>query len=112
MNIVELYRDAGFSLTEIQDLTGVPRSTVRGRLVRAGVELRSPGGNRSEPPHEEYARTAFLYERMEMTTTEVSEQLGITHDAVCNRLERHGVTMRSRGESARLRFARRPKTSS
>ncbi len=55
------------------------------------------------------AKTAFLYEQMEMSTTEIGDVLGISHDAVANRLRQHGVSMRSRGESARLRFARRPK---
>lgn len=35
-----MYRD-GFSLTEISEMTGTPTSTVRNRLIRAGVTLRS-----------------------------------------------------------------------
>jgi len=106
--LVDLY-ETGFSLSEVSDLTGLPKTTIRDRLTRHGVELRSRGGARYEPPHEEYAKTAFMYQIMGMSTVEIGDHLGLSHDTVSNRLMRHGVEMRSRGESARIRFARRPK---
>lgn len=100
----------GFSLQEISNITDIPKSTVRDRLFKAGVYLGERGQRQgTRLPHHELALTAFLYDRMGWSTTEVGEHFGINHDSVCWRLDQAGVPRRTRGESARLRFARRPK---
>lgn len=103
----DLY-EAGFSLKQIEDITGVPDWRVRRSLVRQEVELR----NRTEYerlPHEVIAQTAFMYERMGLSVQEIAEHYGVARSTVQHRLKRHGVKMRTKGESTRLRFARRPK---
>lgn len=105
--LVELY-ETGFTLRQVSDLTGVPRITVHGRLIACGVQMRRRGGGKRELPYDEYLRAAVLYEQFEMSTTEIGDTLGLSPSTVRDRLLRHGVRMRDRSESARIRFARRP----
>ena len=112
MTVREMYVDAGLTLRQIEEITGTPYSTIRDRLSREGVDLRPKGGARGRLKHDEYIKTAFMYERLGLSVTEIAEILGLAHDSVCNRLRRHGVEMRSRGESTRLRFKRVPKARS
>lgn len=102
----ELY-EAGLSLREIESITGVPNTTARGRLIAAGVKMRKRGGNRKFPPHDEYAKTVFLYTQMKWSVYEIAEALDITHSTVQNRLRVHGVQMRTASESYRHRYERR-----
>lgn len=109
--LVELYI-AGFSLSEIENLTDIPRTTVRSRLVTAGVKMRPRGGppgnnNRYKTPQEDIVKTAFLYERMGWSQNEIAEYMGIHQSTVGNRLVNHGVKIRDRSEAIRLRFKRR-----
>lgn len=105
----ELY-ESGLSLRQVERHTGVPYSTVRERLIEMGVEIRKRGsGNDRRMPHDACRETAFMYEQLLMTTTEIAQKLGLAHDTVANRLRAHGVQIRSRGESLKLRFARTPK---
>jgi hypothetical protein len=102
-----LYEEIGLCLREITELTGVPYSTARHRLRTIGVKPRKRGGGVQKLAHSELAKTAFLYERMGWSCNEIAEALGLHTRTVGERLQRHGVEMRSRGESTRLRFARR-----
>lgn len=102
-------QEAGFTIREISDLTDIPYSTIYGRLKKSGVELARIGGTKSRLDHSEFEKTTFLYVKMGMSTNEIAEQLGLVHDTVCYRLDQAGVRRRSRGESIRLRYARRPK---
>jgi predicted HTH domain antitoxin len=106
--MVELY-ESGCSLREVAEISGLSFNAVQNRLVNIyGVKMRPRGGNRKWPPHDEYAKTAFLYERMKLTVSEICEITGLHPSTIQNRLRQHGVTMRSPGESMRIRFARRP----
>lgn len=112
-DLIKNMYEAGLSLRQIEKQTGIPYSSVRERLIEMGVEMRKRGSaNDRRLDHEAVRTTAFLYEKMGLTTTEIGEKLGIAHDTVCNRLKHHGVEMRDRHESARMRFARRPKAAS
>lgn len=103
-------KEEGFSLREVSSITGIPFTTIRDRLYRAGVDLGHRGSRQgTRLPHSEFALTSFLYNTMGWSTTEIGEHLSIKHSSVCWRLDQAGVTRRSRGESARIRFARRPK---
>lgn len=104
---VELY-ESGCSLREVAEIAGMSRTGMRHRLLCYGVKMRSRGGNQKWPPHDEYAKTAFLYEHVKLSQNEIAELLGIHLSTVQNRLRIHGVQSRERSESARIRFARRP----
>jgi uncharacterized protein YjcR len=90
-------------------MAGVPKGTMRHRLLAFGIELRGRGGNHRNPPQREYVKTAFMYERLGMSTNEIAEQLGLHPSTIQNRLKQHGVEMRSKEESVRLRWERRPR---
>jgi IS30 family transposase len=108
-SIKQMY-EAGLSLREIEGQTDIPYSTIRERLIAYGVEIRKRGsGNANRMNHEACRQTAFMYEVMGLSTTEIADKLGLAHDTIVNRLHHHGVEMRSRSESLRLRFAKRPK---
>jgi DNA-directed RNA polymerase specialized sigma24 family protein len=107
----ELYL-TGFSLKEIDELTGIPYSTVRARLVSAGVKMRPRGAplgnnNRWGTPQEVFIKTAFLYEQMGWSTAEIGEHMGVSQSTARDRLLSHGVKLRGRSEAIRLRFKRR-----
>lgn len=110
--IKQMY-ESGLFLRQIEKQTGHPYSSIRERLIEMGVEMRKRGSaNYRRLDHEAVRTTAFMYENLKLTTTEIAERLGIAHDTVCNRLKHHGTEMRDRHESARMRFARRPKAAS
>lgn len=102
-------KEEGFSLREVSSITGIPKTTIRDRLHRIGFDLGPRGFRGTRLPHSEYDMTCFLYQIMGWSTTEIGEHLHIGHGTVCWRLDRAGVCRRTRGESARLRFARRPR---
>jgi len=109
--LAELY-ETGFSLNEISKLTDIPSTTVRGRLLAAGIEMRPRGAalgnsNRWGTPQDVFILTAFLYEHLGWSQKEIGEYLGVNKSTVRDRLIVHGVVMRSRSEAIRLRFARR-----
>ena len=107
----ELYK-TGFSLKEIENLTGIPYSTIRSRLVAARIKRRPRGApignnNRYKTPQEDIVKTAFLYEKMGWSCSEIGEHMGVHQSTIYDRLINHGVKMRNRSEAIRLRFERR-----
>jgi transposase-like protein len=104
-SIVQLYA-AGWSLSEISAETGISISTLHRRLLTYGVTMRSPGGNHKPIPTEKAKRAPFLYERMGWTTPEIARREGVHVSTVNNWLRAHGVVMRDRSESLRLKNAR------
>jgi DNA-binding CsgD family transcriptional regulator len=115
----KLYVETGMSGPEIAKLLDVNKSTVYGylsakpRVTRRRGETARQRGKLRNVPHDEIERTAFLYRAppngLGYSSTEVAETLGITHDTVLYRLEHAGVERRTRAESARLRYARKPR---
>lgn len=102
--------EAGLSLRTIEAQTGIPYTTIRERLIAYGVQMRKRGSaNDRRMDHEACIKTAFMYEELGLSTNEIAQELGLAHATVVNRLYHHGVQMRSRSESLKLRFARRPK---
>lgn len=78
----------------------------RGRTAKMRGKLRMV-------PHDEIDKTVFLYREppdgLGWSSTEIAEELGITHATVLYRLDAAGVQRRTRAESLRLRFARKPR---
>lgn len=104
-SMIQLYA-SGWSLSEIARETGMSVNGVRCRLLAYGVTMRSPGGNHKPIPTEKAKRAAFLYERMGWTTPEIARREGVHVSTVNNWLRAHGVVMRDRSESLRLKNAR------
>jgi predicted transcriptional regulator len=105
-----LYEREHMSLSEIESNTGIPRTTVRHALKSEGVKMRSRGTPRGrwEMPEDDIRRAVFLYCVLKLSVSEAAEVMGIDQSGVIYRLRRANVTRRSRGESARLRYRRRP----
>ncbi len=73
-----------------------------------GVEMRPRGSSQPERlAHDEFDRTRFLYERCELTATEIGALIGRSESTVRYRLGRAGAEVRIGSESMRLRTARR-----
>lgn len=110
---VRLY-ELGFSIDEVGEQLHLCPSAVWFRLAKmSGIKMRGPhgrilgrGGERLS--HHEVTKVAKLY-TAGLSSTEVSEVLGISICAVKWRLKVAGVPMRSGKESLKLRYARRPK---
>lgn len=106
-----MYEDAGLSIAHIAKIKGCSYTSIRNRLLAYGVTLRDPAETRrgrSVLPHNEIHKCVLLYENG-YSTTEIGEMIGRSSDAVIQRLLKHGVKMRTRSESIRLRFSRRPR---
>lgn len=109
-----LYVEAGMSGPEIAKLLHVHKRTVYGylsakpRVTRRRGQTAKMRGKLRGVPHSEIERTVTLYTEG-YSSTEIAEELGITHDTVLYRLEHAGVERRTRAESARLRYARKPR---
>jgi transposase len=102
-----MYVEEGKSLREISEATGIPKSTLYGLLKAYGVEFRSKGQPKRIP-----WRRAWNANRLYMhgaTTCEIAELEGVAVDTVVNWLRATNTKMRDRSQSARLRFARRPR---
>jgi DNA-directed RNA polymerase specialized sigma24 family protein len=109
---IRLYQE-GFSIEEVGRLLHLSPSAVHYRLTKmAGLKLRGPHGqifgHRRLLPSQEFERVAQLY-KLGLSSTEIAESLGISSHAVLWRLKVAGVPMRSRKESLKLRWARRPR---
>jgi DNA-binding NarL/FixJ family response regulator len=108
---IDLY-EAGFSLSGVGKMLHLSPTAVMARLERAGIPRRNPGQQPDQPrnsgglAHAEFEKTARLYQAG-LSGYEVGELLGISHSTVLWRLRVAGVPIRTRGESMRLRVARR-----
>lgn len=103
----DLY-ESGCSLAEIGVMISVSKDAVRHRLLLQGVKMRPRGGGYSgRLAHTELVKTAFLYEYMKWSAGEIAEHLGLSLSTVQYRLMQHGVQMRTKEESVKLRWARR-----
>jgi predicted DNA-binding protein YlxM (UPF0122 family) len=101
-----LYK-VGWSLQEVADMTGIPKSTIYGRL-RGRVEMRERGGNMRYPSHRDMTMTIFLYVNMELSMHEVARRMSINQSTVRERLLNAGVTPRPRAVGIRLAFKQKP----
>lgn len=99
--------EAGWTLAEIERVTGRKWQTVQSFAKRNGIELRPPGGQAGSQrlPDAAFAETARLY-LSGLPVAAVAECLGISSRAVLHRLDRAGVPRRTRAESLRLAYAR------
>jgi hypothetical protein len=96
--ITELYETAKLSSRQIAAVTGVPERTVRDRLRRYGIRVRSRGGWNREDRRMVPAETLRgLYEQMGMTAAEVGEVIGASRSTVLRSAHDLGVAVRTGG---------------
>lgn len=86
--------EAGSSLQDISDWTGIPSRTVRGRLIQIGVVMRPKGGARKARLHPDVRRrTLELYESG-MVVRLIAKEMGVTEVVIYERLKGLPITRR------------------
>lgn len=105
---------SGLTLHGTAQALGIGESTVRYRLTRAGVSLRSTSEALRMSPlmariaPEVELEIIRLYSDELLSQREVSEQLGVCRTTVRRVLRRRGVWIRDRAQAARLTYGKAP----
>jgi hypothetical protein len=93
-----LYEDTGLSSRQIAAVLGMPERTVRSRLRRYGVTVRTRGGrNREDRWTVPVSVLEVLYVELGMTAAEVGERLGVSGKIVLRSAHALGVPVRVGG---------------
>jgi hypothetical protein len=93
-----LYEVCGLSSRQIAEITGLPERTVRDRLHRHGVRMRSRGGWNREDRRTVPAETLRdLYERLGLTAAEVGALIGASRHTVLRSAHALGIPVRVGG---------------
>jgi hypothetical protein len=96
--MTELYDVAGLSSREIAAVTGLPERTVRDRLHRYGIRVRSRGKwNRGDRQTVPVQTLRDLYEQLGMTAAEVGKLIGVSPSTVLRSAHSLGVSVRTGG---------------
>lgn len=97
-----LYLRDKLTCHQISVLTGIPARTVRNRLVRHGVAMRTRGRmNREDRLVVEPGSLAELYQRAGLSAAEVGQLLGVSRHVVLRAAHEHGLPVRTRGQPPR-----------
>lgn len=111
--VVELY-ELGYSLREVARFTYTSPTAARSYLIDAGVEMRQQGGwayNKNRLSGRDMDATIWLYCVMGFSASEISIAQNIACSTVLHRLRKAGVKIRTRSESAKLRWKLRGRKS-
>lgn len=94
----ELYEGARLNSRQIGAILGMPERTVRDRLHRAGVVVRTRGGwNREDRVTVPAEVLQVLYVELGMTAAEIGQRLGLSGGTVLRSAHALGVAVRSGG---------------
>jgi hypothetical protein len=94
----ELYEEARLNSRQIATILGMPERTIRDRLHRAGVSMRTRGGwNREDRVAVPADVLRVLYVELGMTAAEVGRRLGLSGNTVLRSAHALGVPVRSGG---------------
>ncbi len=101
--IAELYEVARLSSRQIAAITGLPERTIRDRLRRYGIRVRSRGGwNREDRRTVPAVTLRDLYEQLGMTADEIGQLIGTSRSTVLRSAHTLGVPVRTGGPAVRL----------
>ena len=101
--IAELYEVARLSSRQIAAITGLPERTIRDRLRRYGIRVRSRGGwNREDRRTVPAVTLRDLYEQLGMTADEIGELIGTSRSTVLRSAHALGVPVRTGGGAVPL----------
>jgi hypothetical protein len=96
--LAELYEAGRLGSPQIAAITGMPERTVRGRLRRYGIHVRTPGGwNREDRQLVAAEVLDDLYTRLGLTADEVGRRLGTSRSTVLRSAHALGVPVRAGG---------------
>ncbi len=94
----DLYEDARLSSRQIAAIVGMPERTVRDRLRRYQITLRTRGGwNREDRVTVPAHVLALLYSELGLTAAEVGQRIGVSVNTVLRSAHAQGVPVRSGG---------------
>lgn len=97
--IAALYEQGRLSTPQIAALTGIPERTLRDRLRRHGVSLRTRGGwDRADRAAVPASALRLLYTEMGLTAAEVGRRLGVSGGVVLRSAHALGVPVRVGGD--------------
>ena len=101
--LAELYEVARLSSRQIAAITSLPERTIRDRLRRYGIRVRSRGGwNREDRRTVPAVTLRDLYEQLGMTADEVGELIGTSRSTVLRSAHALGVPVRTGGGAVPL----------
>ena len=96
--MARLYTEHRMPSTRIAELTGIPESTVRGRLRTRGVPMRTRGGhNREDRSDVSVDDLCVLYLQAGMSADEVGGRLGVSRKIVLRTAHDQGMPVRVGG---------------
>jgi hypothetical protein len=94
----ELYVDARLGSPQVAEILGMPERTLRDRLRRYGIEMRTRGKwNREDRTTAPEAELRVLYGELGMIATEVGHRLGISGNTVLRSAHALGLPVRVGG---------------
>ncbi len=95
------------SLQAIGERMHMNMNTAADILRRRGVPVRSRGGGAPRIPDAELDEVRRLYTEEGLTNREIEQRLGLSRHQVQKRVERSGVTRRTRADSGAIRRSHR-----
>jgi hypothetical protein len=96
--LADLYQERRLGSPQIAAITGMPARTVRDRLRRYGITLRTPGGwNREDRQIVPAEVLDDLYTRLGLSADEVGRKLGTSRSTVLRSAHALGVPIRAGG---------------
>jgi hypothetical protein len=96
--LTALYQEGRLSSPQIAAITGVPERTVRDRLRRYGIRVRTRGGWNREDRQQVAAEVLDdLYTRLGLTADEVGQRLGTSRSTVLRSAHALGIPVRVGG---------------
>jgi hypothetical protein len=96
--LTALYEEGRLGSPQIAALTGIPARTVRDRLRRYGIQVRTGGGwNREDRQVVPAEVLGDLYTRLGLSADEVGRRLGTTRNTVLRSAHALGVPVRAGG---------------
>ena len=99
--VAELYETKKPSSRDIAVVTGVPERTIRDRLLRYGIRIRSRGGwNREDRRTLPEGELRELYEQLGMTASQVGMLVGASRNTVLRSAHALGIPVRLGGAVA------------
>jgi hypothetical protein len=96
--LADLYEAGRLGSPQIAAITGLPERTIRDRLRRYGVQVRTRGGwSREDRRHVAAEILDELYTRLGLTAEEAGQRLGTSRDTVLRSAHALGVPVRAGG---------------
>jgi hypothetical protein len=96
--MADLYQTGKLNSRQVGELLGIPQRTVRDRLRRYGIPIRTRGRfNREDRRNVSADVLRDLYTRQGLTADEIGRRLGVTRNTVLGSAHAYGIPVRTGG---------------